>query len=550
MMTPSRLAAAGDPAAPEGVSMDFAPALSTAPPRHGGDFSRIMSQASFEPPSRPSVTLGPAAEAPALATPPSPAITAKKSAPKSTRPTDQHLITDSSNLHRSNSLQPKPVAPPKPGDNPQTTATDTTSPATPPTAPDDTAANPSPLDPLLLMAMLAQTAILPTNLRPTPISNSKTSPGNGSANDSFFPHAPPGGEGWGEGVSPSVHGEGDGSNPSKHAESSENSLVSSQLTPSANDPSTGPNTGSITIPDTLKPTSGAIHLPAADLSSAPPAKPVDLAASPPQPVVSEIASTATDSSVSGIPPDGTGVALNRQRMKFVVEKNEIAGRTVQKLPHTPAGDDFSTETAVKSASPVDSGVSGQKKDSSDSAIVLDWPANSAALPVEQGSSPATAQAADHSATQAERLSNMVNQEVVMIRQSGANSLAVSLKLDPHTELFLQLTNHNGQIQASLSCERGSVPGLDHHWADLQESLAKQNVQLLPLENSVSSRTPALSPVAASDASTPFQQSSQNPRQPTRDLPQDLPPVAAAVKTVSATKAKTKTSSRQGWESWA
>src|SRR5262249_30213146 len=33
-----------------------------------------------------------------------------------------------------------------------------------------------------------------------------------------------------------------------------------------------------------------------------------------------------------VPIDGMDAALNKQRMKFAAEKNEIAGRTVQKLP--------------------------------------------------------------------------------------------------------------------------------------------------------------------------------------------------------------------------
>ena len=85
------------------------------------------------------------------------------------------------------------------------------------------------------------------------------------------------------------------------------------------------------------------------------------------------------------------------------------------------------------------------------------------------------------------MTRLVTQEVAMIKQSGANSLAVSLKIDPQTELFLQLTNHDGQIQASLRCERGSMAGLDTHWGQLQESLSRQNVQLLPLEEKFSSR---------------------------------------------------------------
>ena len=117
-----------------------------------------------------------------------------------------------------------------------------------------------------------------------------------------------------------------------------------------------------------------------------------------------------------------------------------------------------------------------------SALAMDFSVKPVAFDVEQSAALGSAAPVDTSAAQALRVAHLFNQEVVMIRQSGANSLAVSLKLDPHTELFLQLTNHDGQIQASIRCERGNLAGLGGHWGELRESLARQNVQLLPLEN--------------------------------------------------------------------
>ena len=167
---------------------------------------------------------------------------------------------------------------------------------------------------------------------------------------------------------------------------------------------------------------------------------------------------------------------------------------------------------------------------------MDSGAKTTAVDFESATGLTSAASANHAATQVERVAHLVAQEVVMVRQSGANALAVSLKLDPHTELFLQLTNHNGQMQASLRCERGSIAGLEGHWTDLQDSLARQNVQLLPLE-------------VKSTASAFNNTSSQNPRQQDRELPQDAPAVMPA-KNNSTAKSKTKNNSKQGWESWA
>ncbi len=237
-------------------------------------------------------------------------------------------------------------------------------------------------------------------------------------------------------------------------------------------------------------------------------------------------------------------------MKFGTEKNEIAGPTAQKVPTAPFKDDLSTKSANDLMVGSDSDHSGHKPDSIDSALVMNWPAKASEWNVDMGKGTGAAQSVDHSAIQAERVGHLVNQQVVMIRQSGANNLAVSLKLDPHTELSLQLTNHNGQIEASVRWERGAVAGLENHWKDLQESLARQNVQLLPLENRASPRTPASDSASDTASASLFNQSSQNPQRHSRDAQRDLP-TATTVKTFPVTnKATPGTASRQGWESWA
>ncbi len=163
---------------------------------------------------------------------------------------------------------------------------------------------------------------------------------------------------------------------------------------------------------------------------------------------------------------------------------------------------------------------------------------------------ADARAIDNPAAQVERVARMVNQEVVMIKQSGANSLAVSLKLDPQTELFLQLTNHDGQIQAAIRFERGSVAGLESHWGQLQESLARQNVQLLPLAEKLSSRNPSFHAPPDSSNSRQFNQSARDRQLPSRDLPAELPRAEKPVKTVPARGEKNTNTSPRGWEFWA
>jgi hypothetical protein len=298
---------------------------------------------------------------------------------------------------------------------------------------------------------------------------------------------------------------------------------------------------------------GTIDPRRAETSASPPepaAHTAEPAGSPQQPVGAQLAITPPVAFVSADPVNGTGGAASSQRMKFGTEKNEIAGPAAQKVPTASLKDDLSTKSANDLMAGPDPDHSGHKQDPTDSALVMNWPAKASEGNVDAGQGTGAAQSIDHSATQAERVGNWVNQQVVMIRQSGANHLAVSLKLDPHTELSLQLTNHNGQIEASVRWERGAAAGLENHWKDLQESLARQNVQLLPLENRASPRTPASSSASDTLSASLFNESSQNPRGHSRDTQRDAPP-AAAVKTVPVTnKATTRTVSRQGWESWA
>lgn len=229
------------------------------------------------------------------------------------------------------------------------------------------------------------------------------------------------------------------------------------------------------------------------------------------------------------------------------EKNEIAGSTVQKVPDGSAKEPSSGKSGSDFAG--NSNQSGAKQSAIDTAPAMNWP-DKASGALEAGKTAAVAAPVDHAAIQAERLGHMVNQHVTMIRQSGSNNLAVSLKLDPQTELNLQLTNHNGQIEASVSWGRGSITGLDSHWKELQDTLAKQNVQLLPLENKASSRTPNFSSGSNSDSGASFRQPSSNPQRHNRDSQPNLP-LTREAGTVSASDKKTATTaSRPGWESWA
>jgi hypothetical protein len=182
------------------------------------------------------------------------------------------------------------------------------------------------------------------------------------------------------------------------------------------------------------------------------------------------------------PTSGTSVANTNPRMSFSSESNEIAGRMEQKLP----------PGVVSAVSSADTG--GPTPDGgAKSSLNFSWhEAPTEPLTIVELSAKATAVTApvaevavdapvrSTSTAPLEQLEKMISREVINVRQAGADTLGVTLKLDANTQLFLQLTNHNGQVQASVRLDRGSFSPEETQWAQLQQSLARQNVELLPM----------------------------------------------------------------------
>ena len=238
-----------------------------------------------------------------------------------------------------------------------------------------------------------------------------------------------------------------------------------------------------------------------------------------------------------MPPSGTSVANTNQRMSFISERNEIAGRMEQKLP--PA--------AISAVSSADTG--GPSPDGgSKSSLAFSWheapsesltitdlstQAGSVVAPVAAATVDAPVRATNDAPV--ERLERMISREVLTIRQTGAETMGVSLKLDSNTQLFLQLTTHNGSVQASVRCERGSFAPEDAQWVQLQQSLARQNVALLPMTGG---------------SNLNFQQPSErHPRQPVAER-EEKAAANAAEQPAQPRQQKEQNRSRRNWESWA
>lgn len=83
----------------------------------------------------------------------------------------------------------------------------------------------------------------------------------------------------------------------------------------------------------------------------------------------------------------------------------------------------------------------------------------------------------------ERLKAVVSHEVNVLKAAGAGSLAVMLRPDADTELFVQLTRSGDKIDAFVRLEKGNSAELRQNWDQLQASLGNQQIRLLPLQSS-------------------------------------------------------------------
>jgi hypothetical protein len=280
---------------------------------------------------------------------------------------------------------------------------------------------------------------------------------------------------------------------------------------------------------------GQVGLVGPDGLSAPsPAATADQSAPEAKPQRQDAAATLPESKTP--PPSGTPVANTSPGMSLKPQRNEIAAKTEQKLPLAAVSSTNSADTGAPSP---DGGTqtplsfSWHEAPSEQLAIIdLSTKAGSVSAPVAEASADAPVRVS--SPVPIERLEQMISREVMTIRQTGAQTLGVALKLDSNTQLFLQLTTNNGLVQASVRCDRGQFAPEDSQWAQLQESLARQNVELLPM---------------AGSSNLNFQQpSGQHQRQPAAR--EDWPSADAAVPPAQQRKQKEQNRSRKNWESWA
>ena len=175
--------------------------------------------------------------------------------------------------------------------------------------------------------------------------------------------------------------------------------------------------------------------------------------------------------------------------------------------------------------------------------------------VPEPSASATNERTDAAAS-VERISSLVLREAGLVKKHGSDSMAVVLRPDAETELFVHLTRRDGQVEATVRCERGDTQHLGALWPQLQEALAQQKVRLAPLEESAAARNESPS----QPGSWTSQGGDRGARQESRPSAQQsmdewpAPPAAPAatphVRGGDGTRGRRISTSRPGWETWA
>ena len=187
-------------------------------------------------------------------------------------------------------------------------------------------------------------------------------------------------------------------------------------------------------------------------------------------------------------------------------------------------------------------------------LAADWQTGRPVSHADRPASDSQAVRGPEAARTVEQLSGLVMRETAVLKQHTPDSMAVVLRPDANTELFMHLTQRDGHIEASVRCERGNFDQINALWPQLQESLAGQKVRLAPLQEST---VPQRDPQGAPSNTMNFSESEQRSRRQsmpeddsTSDRPSSAPPSTVSLHPERRRSGTRPTASRPGWETWA
>jgi hypothetical protein len=232
---------------------------------------------------------------------------------------------------------------------------------------------------------------------------------------------------------------------------------------------------------------------------------------------------------------GTPVAQRAEQMKEWLKPNKIAALAANLSPKEDS------EPASLKVKALD-GARVKSADASEPALLplianqlrgTDTPDNPALIEVPK-------------AEPAARLFHHIIDEVAIVRRLQPDSLAVVVKPDSKTEIFVRLELKDGRLEASARCDRGDFQLLNTHWSDLRRCLQQQGVRLQDLQQ----RPQQISYDSGASLANSFHQNRQ--KFEPREVAENIPLPFTSPKSVSGRTSTTKSSvnTKRLLESWA
>jgi hypothetical protein len=243
-----------------------------------------------------------------------------------------------------------------------------------------------------------------------------------------------------------------------------------------------------------------------------------------------------------IPPETTGITAARQvsGMNYSSDSN---GGSVLIDPNEGVPEHFRSPGARVF-------MEGLPADFSGRVAAQDWQLDQPGGSSDRRVKFLSAERKDYSAA-VERLSSLVRREAALVRQYNSDSMAVVLRPDTDTELFVHFSRRHGQIEVTIRCERGETLQLAALWPQLQESLAHHKVRLAPLQEPVSN-----DPNLSSGSEWGDCGSGLSRRTPDQRFMDETPALATSgadsptLRAGGGSRHRRVTTSRPGWETWA
>ena len=143
----------------------------------------------------------------------------------------------------------------------------------------------------------------------------------------------------------------------------------------------------------------------------------------------------------------------------------------------------------------------------------------------------------------------ISRQAVALRHFNAESMAVVLKPDDATAVFLHLKLTAGVVEVQARFERGDYAALNAGWGQVQQALAAQGIRLGPLQAPVTHHS--TSTVASSFAGlTQEQDQKQSSEDYFPDAPPGRPLPIPGPKAARRRAASSTVRAHENWESWA